>query len=172
MRAPAGWYHDPGDGGRLRFFDGVNWTENYAPLDGPVSAPPSGVPDPSVTSPQPQPPSPRNGRGDAWRLTIALSASVLAVVALALWLNSGQSSDGGGGSEDPDCLPIGATIYCNPNGASQSIRSEIAAHCAISASDLESKWTMYEREIWFDYAGPKGDYASGSKDLDTGFIHC
>jgi hypothetical protein len=34
---PAGWYPDPSGSGRQRYFDGANWTENYAPT---AAAPP------------------------------------------------------------------------------------------------------------------------------------
>lgn len=45
MTAP-GWYPDPSDPSRQRFFDGFAWTENYAPFGGPpqqLSAPKSGM---------------------------------------------------------------------------------------------------------------------------------
>ncbi len=35
----AGWFPDPSDPSRRRYFDGTTWTENYAPADAP--APPS-----------------------------------------------------------------------------------------------------------------------------------
>jgi hypothetical protein len=44
---PAGWYDDPEDAGKIRFFDGVGWTESRAPR--PVAFPPKGE-SPPLTS--------------------------------------------------------------------------------------------------------------------------
>lgn len=41
MESKAGWYDDPTDPARLRYWDGSSWTNNYAP-GGPTAAP-SGV---------------------------------------------------------------------------------------------------------------------------------
>jgi hypothetical protein len=45
----AGWYPDPIGGPQQRFFDGVQWTDHYAPKVETASlAPPQGAPRPSV----------------------------------------------------------------------------------------------------------------------------
>lgn len=40
MTSPAGWYPDPGGSGQQRYFDGENWTRNYAPYAAPLAPPP------------------------------------------------------------------------------------------------------------------------------------
>jgi hypothetical protein len=35
---PAGWYPDPSDSLRQRYFNGADWTENYAPYGGSAAA--------------------------------------------------------------------------------------------------------------------------------------
>ncbi len=44
----AGWYPDPSDPSRQRYFDGKTWTDNYAPFGPPTqavrTAPKSGMP--------------------------------------------------------------------------------------------------------------------------------
>src|ERR1700741_3711701 len=44
----AGWYPDPSDPSRQRYFDGNAWTENYAPFP----APPPGVGQPAKPAPE------------------------------------------------------------------------------------------------------------------------
>jgi len=36
VTTPAGWYPDPGGSGQQRYFDGTNWTDNYAPYAAPA----------------------------------------------------------------------------------------------------------------------------------------
>lgn len=40
MTAPMGWYPDPSGMPMRRFFDGVEWTADYAPLHTPSNSPP------------------------------------------------------------------------------------------------------------------------------------
>jgi Protein of unknown function (DUF2510) len=37
-QGPAGWHPDPSGSGRLRYYDGVRWTDNYAQQAGPQQA--------------------------------------------------------------------------------------------------------------------------------------
>jgi hypothetical protein len=37
----AGWYPDPDESARQRYFDGANWTQNYAPFTAPIAPTPS-----------------------------------------------------------------------------------------------------------------------------------
>lgn len=66
MSAP-GWYPDPTDLSRQRYFDGMTWTEEYAPIGAPMTA--AG-----------QPAKPRMSKG----LKIGLGTGVLALLLIAL----------------------------------------------------------------------------------------
>jgi len=56
--APAGWHPDPAGSGRLRYYDGIRWTDHYAqenPQPSPVSQDVSGPPQleqPAVAEPE------------------------------------------------------------------------------------------------------------------------
>ncbi|ABM11603.1 DUF4352 domain-containing protein [Mycolicibacterium vanbaalenii PYR-1] len=63
----AGWYPDPSDPSRQRYFDGKTWTENYAPFP----APPPGIG---------QPAKPGMSRG--LKIGLGVGAAVLALVAI------------------------------------------------------------------------------------------
>lgn len=47
VASPAGWRQDPAGSGRLRFYDGVRWTDNYADQGHPAAA--------STSTPEPPP---------------------------------------------------------------------------------------------------------------------
>ncbi|MDA8311806.1 MAG: DUF2510 domain-containing protein [Actinomycetota bacterium] len=52
MTVPAGWYQDPHDPARVRWWDGTKWTEHQQSLTSPPSAmTPSPAPIPSPTAP-------------------------------------------------------------------------------------------------------------------------
>lgn len=63
----AGWFPDPSDPSRLRYFDGKAWTENYAPF---------GAPTPGIG----QPAKPGMSRG--MKIGLGVGAVVLALVAI------------------------------------------------------------------------------------------
>jgi hypothetical protein len=76
MTAP-GWYPDPSDSSRQRYFDGKAWTENYAPL---------GAPTPAVG----QPAKPGMSRG--MKIGLGVGAAALALIALGSIGNSDKTS--------------------------------------------------------------------------------
>lgn len=57
---PAGWYPDPQQGGRQRWWDGARWTEHVHPPEGPQSPGP-GPPAPGAQPADPGPQSPAPG---------------------------------------------------------------------------------------------------------------
>lgn len=63
---PAGWFPDPSDPSRLRYFDGKVWTEQYASLGGQMSV---------------QPPKPAKKQWN-WKWVGGIGAAVLALVVL------------------------------------------------------------------------------------------
>ncbi len=66
MSTPAGWYPDPTNGGRPRYWDGTQWTEQWAPSH---SAPSSGEP-PRVTRKKPA----------GWIVAVAIAGALLVAV--------------------------------------------------------------------------------------------
>jgi hypothetical protein len=76
MTAP-GWYPDPSDPSRQRYFDGKAWTENYAPF---------GAPAPAVG----QPAKPGMSRG--MKIGLGVGAAALALIALGSIGNSDKTS--------------------------------------------------------------------------------
>ena len=87
MTAP-GWYPDPSDPTRQRYFDGTAWTENYAPFGGP----PPGVGQPAKT-----------GMSRGMKIGLGVGAAVLALIALGSVGNSSKtpSTSSGTGSTLP-----------------------------------------------------------------------
>ena len=76
----AGWFPDPSDPSRQRYFDGNAWTENYAPL---------GAPTPGVGQPA-KPGMSKPGMSTGMKIGLGVGAAVLVVIALA---SIGNSSD-------------------------------------------------------------------------------
>lgn len=61
MSTPAGWYADPTDPSRTRWWDGAQWTEHTAPLPAPTPEPaaaPALAPEPAAPEPAPEPAAP------------------------------------------------------------------------------------------------------------------
>lgn len=73
-----GWYPDPSDSSRQRYFDGTQWTENYAPFGTPV---PVAAP---VTKP---------GSSAGKKIGIGVGAVVVAMIAIGSLGNDEKSSD-------------------------------------------------------------------------------
>jgi hypothetical protein len=76
MTAP-GWYPDPSDPTRRRYFDGEAWTENYAPL---------GAPPPAVGQ------SAKRGMSTGLKIGLGVGAAALALIALGSIGNSDTTS--------------------------------------------------------------------------------
>src|SRR3954453_1998562 len=66
MSAP-GWYPDPSDPSRQRYFDGKAWTENYAPFGGPT---------PGIGQPV------KTGMSRGMKIGLGVGAAALALVAI------------------------------------------------------------------------------------------
>ncbi len=73
----AGWYPDPSDPSRQRYFDGNMWTENYAPF---------GPPTPGIGQPAKPAGMPRG-----MKIGLGVGAAVLALIALGSF-GSGEKS--------------------------------------------------------------------------------
>ncbi|MGO9385045.1 MAG: Ltp family lipoprotein [Mycobacterium sp.] len=76
MTAP-GWFPDPSDPSRQRYFDGRAWTENYAPFGPPAQA----VGQPSKT-----------GMSSGLKIGLGVGAVILALIVLGSIGNSGKNS--------------------------------------------------------------------------------
>ncbi len=76
MTAP-GWFPDPSDPRRQRYFDGRAWTENYAPFGPPAQA----VGQPSKT-----------GMSSGLKIGLGVGAVILALIVLGSIGNSGKNS--------------------------------------------------------------------------------
>ncbi|WP_062202914.1 DUF2510 domain-containing protein [Demequina salsinemoris] len=60
----AGWYQDSSTPGLARWWDGSQWTEHTAPLDGPEPPPPAGMPsEPDAAAPEPEAPTAKPAPG-------------------------------------------------------------------------------------------------------------
>jgi zinc ribbon protein/uncharacterized protein DUF2510 len=46
--SPAAWHDDPGGSGRLRYYDGLRWTDHYADRPGATAADPKPEPEPPL----------------------------------------------------------------------------------------------------------------------------
>lgn len=94
--SPAGWY--PQEDGRLRYWDGQNWTEHFAPgqAPSPMGAPPSAVPGKSVSAatarPDSQPGSPRAPRPWFKKKRVLIPSGLLALVIVGSAL-SGEDTE-------------------------------------------------------------------------------
>jgi host cell surface-exposed lipoprotein/uncharacterized protein DUF2510 len=77
MTAP-GWFPDPYDPSRQRYFDGRAWTENYAPL---------GLPPAQAVGQSPKP-----GMSRGAKIGLGLGAAVLALIVLGSIANSDKTS--------------------------------------------------------------------------------
>lgn len=78
-----GWFPDPSDPSRQRYFDGRVWTDNYAPVGPPA---------------QPVAPPPKPGVSTGVKVLVGLGAAALAVVVLGSIANSGKSSSPSSGT--------------------------------------------------------------------------
>lgn len=74
----AGWYPDPSDPSRQRYFDGKAWTENYAPLGAP--APGNGRPA-------------KSGMSTGMKIGLVVGAGVLALIVLGNTSSNDKSTD-------------------------------------------------------------------------------
>ncbi|MBU9763845.1 DUF4352 domain-containing protein [Mycobacterium sp. TNTM28] len=81
----AGWYPDPSDPGRQRYFDGKVWTEHYAPV---------GLPTPAVGQPKP-------GMSRGKKIGLGVGAGFLALVAIGSLGDSEKSAETKSGSTSP-----------------------------------------------------------------------
>jgi uncharacterized protein DUF4352/uncharacterized protein DUF2510 len=82
----AGWYPDPSDPSRQRYFDGRAWTENYAPF--PASPPGIG-----------QPAKPGMSRG--LKIGLGIGAAVLVLIVLGSFGSSDKSTESKPSSTTP-----------------------------------------------------------------------
>lgn len=73
----AGWYPDPSDPSRQRYFDGNTWTENYANF---------GAPTPLPARPA------KSGMSTGLKIGLGVGAAVLALIVLASIGNGGEKS--------------------------------------------------------------------------------
>lgn len=76
--ASPGWYPDPSDPSRQRYFDGTKWTENYAPFGPP--APGGGQPA-------------KTGLSTGWIVGIAVGAVFLVLIVISAFADSDKKTE-------------------------------------------------------------------------------
>lgn len=92
MSAAPGWFPDPGGSGRLRYWDGQQWTEHVAD---PVGAPGA-----------PQAPEPQQRRPWVWIIAgVVVVALIAAAIGVARVLGGPTGGDLGGGGPVPTATP-------------------------------------------------------------------
>jgi len=94
--SPAGWY--PQEDGRLRYWDGQQWTEHFAPGQAPS---PTGAPTPRVEGAAPAA-DVKPARPWFRKKRVLIPAGLLALVVF------GSALSGGGGTEGTDAAPVAA----------------------------------------------------------------
>jgi hypothetical protein len=136
---PAGWYPDPHDASRRRYWDGAVWTEH---VDQPAAALPPSPPAPPVATPTqplapvawtPPPPRPQDWYRKPW---VVGAGAVVAVAVLV-------SAVSGGGGDDPEPVSSPAqptvTVTADPAPAtSESAPADAAPPAATVAPASEA----------------------------------
>lgn len=122
----AGWYPDPADPSRQRFFDGTAWTENYAPFSPPAQfAGPSGKP----------------GMSRGAKIALGIGGAILALVVLgAIGGNDEKTS-----SPSSDSGPTTGTLAVAPSAPSAPIATPDFAPAQRNAIE--------KAESYLDYTG-------------------
>jgi hypothetical protein len=111
----AGWYPDPSDPSRQRYFDGQAWSENYAPF---------GATKPGVG----QPAKPGMSRGV--KIGLGVGAALLALIALGSFGSSEKSAETKSSSTTPT-----SSLLDNPTSTPVKPVSEMAAPAGSSVRD-------------------------------------
>ena len=118
MTAP-GWYPDPYDPSRQRYFDGRAWTENYAPF-GPTFHIPNQVAKPGMST--------------GMRVGLGVGAAVLGLIVLGTMVNSGEKSrENKSSSATPTSSFTAALPTSPPTDVSTSSPAEPAGDLAAPA---------------------------------------
>jgi hypothetical protein len=111
----AGWFPDPSDPSRQRYFDGKAWTENYAPFGAPI---------PDIG----QPAKPGMSRG--MKIGLGLVAAVLAFIALGSFGSSEKSTETKSSSTTPT-----SSLVVKPTSTPVKPASEVAAPAGSTVRD-------------------------------------
>lgn len=117
---PPGWYPDPTNGGRNRYWDGSQWTSTFAPgspgavptspatgtrPSGPGTTPPGGVPD----------------RAGSLRRYAALAGAGLVGLVLGIVLGSGNNSDSPSAASVTEPIPTASVTMTVTQGPTPTI---------------------------------------------------
>ena len=100
MTTPKGWYPDPSDPSRQRYFDGNKWTENYAPF---------GPPAPGIGQPA------KTGMSRGMKIGLGIGAVVLVIFA---------SCDGN--SDKPSSSPSSSSSTATKTSSSTATKTRTA----------------------------------------------
>ena len=114
MTAP-GWYPDPSDPRRQRYFDGRTWTENYAPQFG---APTPGIGQPAKT-----------GMSRGKKIGLGVGAAALALIALGSIGNSNKTT-----SSTSDSSGLTSTAVGTPTTATTAATTTTSTTSTTSTS--------------------------------------
>ena len=144
MSAP-GWYPDPTDPSRQRYFDGKAWTENYAPF---------GAPTPAVGHPA------KPGMSRGMKIGLGVGAAVLALIALGSFGSSEKSTETKSSSTTPTSSFLDESTSTPPVKPA----SEVAATAGSSVRDGKFEFQVLgversaSKEGVFDPELAKGEF--------------
>lgn len=110
---PAGWYPDPAGSGRQRFFDGIRWTDSFAPYSAPAPAP-------APASEPPRPPS--QGTMKRTRLWLVLGGLAGVIMLIAIWSLVDRGQVGSQQSGPERSLPTAQGPRREADGLFQEVR--------------------------------------------------
>jgi hypothetical protein len=137
---PPGWYDDPHDPTRLRYFDGAAWTDRTAAKD-------TGALAPSTPPPAGQPPK----KSSKVALFGCLGLVLLLFAGCYAMINSSSGSGGGGGGGDSAAsLEAGAWVVCKDQVTSQLKSPATAGFPMMSEFNINTSGSTYTMNAWVD----------------------
>ena len=157
----AGWFPDPSDPSRQRYFDGRTWTENYAPFAAPT--PGNGLPA--------KPGKPGMSRGA--KIVLGVGAAILALIVLGSIGNSDKktsssSSSQRGNSSAPLASP--ATPPSPEDNFTPGQKNAFAKAKSYLSHSAFSKQGLIEQLVYSQFSQADAvfavDYIEASGDVD------
>lgn len=138
MAAAPGWYPDPSNPSRQRYFNGQVWTENYAPSNAPAA---------SVEQPA------KKGLSTGGKIAIGIAVAVMALIVVGSFGNSGEPSSSS--ASEP---PTSASATTSPVTAATTESVEDTAAPPEPAPPAEPEFTRAQEnaiakaESYLDYS--------------------
>lgn len=137
----AGWFPDPSDPSRQRYFDGRAWTENYAPL---------ATPPPSTGQ------SAKPGMSKGAKIALGAGAAILALIVLGSIGNNDKKTSSSSSSSSPSSASASASSPSPQWGStSGTLAPTAAAPPPIATPQLTpgQENAIAKAESYLDYTG-------------------